>query len=241
MYLSHMMLQKKRIDYLLKKINAEVVLTNDKYLIIPSTLEFIHIKHEELIDIIGNFSCRISPNDIAYIIFTSGSTGEPKGVEVSFSNLSHFVKTMQERFPCHLEDVYLLSTPYSFDVSVSEIFGWILGNSTLVISPLVSKNNFSNLGNLIIEEKITHIALAPAIFDLFLKTTSNFQLTFLDKQLKFVMVAGETFPVSLALKVKNIFHNAEIVNLYGPTEATVYSTYYIVNNFSTKYKKCSYW
>ncbi|AMR05650.1 hypothetical protein AXW78_26395 (plasmid) [Bacillus thuringiensis] len=40
---------------------------------------------------------------------------------------------LQRKFPITEEDAYLLKTPFIFDVSVTELFGWMLGGGRLVI------------------------------------------------------------------------------------------------------------
>lgn len=42
---------------------------------------------------------------------------------------------LEAEYPVAQEDAYLLKTNYVFDVSISELFGWFIGNGRLVILP----------------------------------------------------------------------------------------------------------
>ncbi|MCB7279418.1 AMP-binding protein, partial [Bacteroides thetaiotaomicron] len=47
-------------------------------------------------------------------------------------------------------------------------------------------------------------------------------------KLRYLLVAGEEFPVSLAKKLRELVAQGKVYNCYGPTEATVYATFYQV-------------
>lgn len=48
---------------------------------------------------------------------------------------------LEAEYPVAQEDAYLLKTNYVFDVSISELFGWFIGNGRLVICRLVQKKS----------------------------------------------------------------------------------------------------
>ena len=73
----------------------------------------------------------VQGEDIHYIIYTSGSTGQPKGVQITASNLTHFVMWMQEHFPLQEDGVFLNQAPYSFDLSVMDLYPALVGGHTL--------------------------------------------------------------------------------------------------------------
>ncbi len=66
-----------------------------------------------------------------YVIYTSGSTGKPKGVMIEHRALVNRLHWMQSAYPIGPGDVILQKTPYSFDVSVWELFWWALEGATL--------------------------------------------------------------------------------------------------------------
>jgi non-ribosomal peptide synthetase component F len=72
-----------------------------------------------------------APDDAAYVIYTSGSTGWPKGVEVEHRSIINRLHWMQRRYPIGPGHVILQKTPFTFDVSVWELFSWCLYGASL--------------------------------------------------------------------------------------------------------------
>lgn len=168
--------------------------------------------------------------ELAYVIYTSGSTGRPKGVKVSHANLMNLVQNMQTYYPIQPGDRYLLTTPFTFDVSVCEIFGWIIGSGALVTTSLESTTDYDNLVPSIRDFSVTHVALSPSVLNMLLNILTIEDLGIMNNHLKYLMVAGEEFQVSLAKRVTTMLPDVQVDNLYGPTEATVYTTRYPILN-----------
>ena len=163
----------------------------------------------------------------AYRIYTSGSTGKPKGVNVTQKNLEYILENLDSKFSVTPDDASILTTPFSFDVSVSELFSWIYGGGRLII-PNIKDNKMllKYLPKEIIQHQVTHLALSPAVLSVLLQITDSDTKIKLNHYLKYVMVAGEEFPVKLANYAKKVLPDVRIFNLYGPTEGTVYATSY---------------
>src|SRR6185295_10269526 len=62
------------------------------------------------------------PDHPAYAIYTSGSTGRPKGAVNSHRGIVNRLRWMQEVHGMRAEDRVLHKTPFSFDISVWELF-----------------------------------------------------------------------------------------------------------------------
>ncbi|MEC0624075.1 amino acid adenylation domain-containing protein [Bacillus spizizenii] len=225
----------ERLEYMLKDSQASIVLTQPN---VHHTISGLIDSHVKAINI--KLACRngytdqqssglkreVKPEHLAYIIYTSGSTGQPKGVMVEHRSIMNTLNFLESHYPVTAEDAYLLKTNYVFDVSISELFGWFIGNGRLVILPPNGEKSPQKCMDYIKKYKVSHINFVPAMLHVFLETAKdNKQLTE-DGPLKYMMVAGEAFPKELVKKAVSIFKNCRVENIYGPTEASIYAAYF---------------
>ena len=218
---------KERIEYLIEDSYAKFIIT-DRTICTEQNVGIININNLEYKNQ-NDKKIKIRKGNIAYVIYTSGSTGNPKGVKVSHDSLIYILNNMQKYYGVKPNDKYLLNTPYSFDVSVVEIFGWILGEGSLVISELETKKKYSDLIDIIDRYSITHLSFSPSIIRLVYELFSDKDIEVINKNVKYLMFAGEEFQYEYAKKTLILFKNVQIANLYGPTEATVYATRYDID------------
>lgn len=154
----------------------------------------------------------------AYIIYTSGTTGNPKGVEVQHKALMNRLLWGADVLTQSKERI-LHKTPVTFDVSISEIFGWIIGHHELVILDHLDEKNPEKVSQILIEEKIDLVHFVPGMLNLFLSNQEQENHQFPD--LKRVTCSGETLSHSTVVWFKKLNPNIQLWNLYGPTETTV--------------------
>lgn len=168
--------------------------------------------------------------DLAYIIYTSGSTGNPKGVMVEHRSLLNIASFLQAKYPFSGSDTYLLKTVFTFDVSITELFGWFLEGGKLAILPEGGEKEPQKILETVEREMITHINFSPSMFHAFLDNLHPRNITKLAR-LRYIFLAGERFPADLVRRFRQLGTTIRLENLYGPTEATVYASQYSLRDW----------
>lgn len=173
---------------------------------------------------------------IIYIIFTSGSTGEPKGVQITQNSILDFNKWLDSDFKFSNENVFMNQAPFSFDLSVYELIGFLsFGGSIILNSRELLENHIKFFERLKKYNCNTWVS-TPSFISKYL-LSSEFISNEL-KVLKTFLFCGEVLPVTTAKRILNSFPNSKVLNTYGPTEATVAITLIdITSEIIEKYSK----
>jgi D-alanine--poly(phosphoribitol) ligase subunit 1 len=165
----------------------------------------------------------VEKNDLFYVLFTSGSTGEPKGVIITLACLEHFISWMlaEQKFN-ECAEVFLNQAPFSFDLSVMDLYCSLATGGTL----------FSISRDLIENPKNLYRALARSGVTTWVSTPSFAQMCLVEEKFAEAMLprvrrflfCGETLAPQTAAQLLDRFPQAQVWNMYGPTEATVATT-----------------
>ncbi|MDI2127081.1 non-ribosomal peptide synthetase [Yinghuangia seranimata] len=159
----------------------------------------------------------LSPDNAAYVIYTSGSTGGPKGVQVSHRSITNRLTWGLAHFDVGPEDRVLLSTSASFDVSVPELFAPLRVGAAVVVARPDGRRDPAYLADLVRRERVTGADFVPSLLEAFVAEPSAGECT----SLRWIEVAGEAFPATLANRFVDLLPGCGAHNLYGPTEAAV--------------------
>ena len=171
------------------------------------------------------------PQDLAYVIYTSGSTGKPKGVMIEHRSLVNRLHWMQQAYPINASDVILQKTPYSFDVSVWELFWWALQGAKLCFLMPGGERNPLAIIETIKKHHVSVMHFVPSMLNVFLEYLDGKGTGALRSlaSVRQVFASGEALTPSHVKKFNDILGSktgARLTNLYGPTEATVDVSYF---------------
>ena len=162
----------------------------------------------------------LRPEDVCYIIYTSGSTGVPKGVQITRRSLESFLDWVGGLYrPLEAAEVFLNQAPFSFDLSVMDLYMSLVSGGTLwsvdrdqAASPAAL---FDSLG----ESRVTFWVSTPSFAAMCL-ADPGFNSGLLP-DLKYFLFCGEVLAHDTAARLKSRFPGARVENMYGPTEACV--------------------
>ncbi|MBW8832257.1 MAG: amino acid adenylation domain-containing protein, partial [Burkholderiales bacterium] len=163
----------------------------------------------------------LTPAHLAYLIYTSGSTGTPKGVMVEHANLCNQVLALQARYSLDERDRVLQFAPFTFDMSVEEIFGALCSGAALVLRTdawVADPRTFWAL----CERHAVSVANLPVAFWQLLTRERCARMAQCVRQ---VMIGGEAVSSEAIERwLQRDGWRPALFNAYGPTEATVNAT-----------------
>lgn len=218
---------KERIDYVVQDAEISVVLTKhrmqieDRFQGIPLVyVEDIVCESEKNPDVERKIE------DLAYIEYTSGTTGVPKGVMIENKSIINTVRDLDRRFPLEENDVYMFKTSITFDISGTEIFGWIVGKGILYVLDAEAEKDPDKILDAVCEFNVTHINFVPSMLRVFLEVLNSEAARKKLSSLKWIFIGGEAVTNDLIEKYLGLHIAAKLENVYGPTECTMWASHY---------------
>lgn len=222
---------KERIDFLLENSGVSLVIAQEPFVHLVKNTPCLNITELLKNPLKSKVSvpCAALPDDTAYVIYTSGSTGTPKGVRISHKSVINRILWMNTAYPLDENSVILQKTPYTFDVSVWELFWWGMCSGSMTALNPGEHAIPSKILDAIYQNNVTHLHFVPSVFNVFLGYLENHkedQNKF--RSVKHVFLSGESLTTELVHRFYTLYDykKVQLHNLYGPTECTVDVTFY---------------
>jgi len=138
---------------------------------------------------------------------------------------------MQHACPIGDRDVILQKTPYTFDVSVWELFWWALQGAKLCFLLPGGERNPLAIVETIRRHRVSVMHFVPSMLNVFLEHLDGKAAGVLGSlaSVRRVFASGEALQPSHVKKFNDILGSktgTRLTNLYGPTEATVDVSYF---------------
>eukprot|EP00792_Barthelona_sp_PAP020_P009731 TRINITY_DN3317_c0_g1_i3.p1 TRINITY_DN3317_c0_g1~~TRINITY_DN3317_c0_g1_i3.p1 ORF type:complete len:3039 (-),score=771.85 TRINITY_DN3317_c0_g1_i3:50-7987(-) len=215
----------ERLRYFVEHSETTTIIGQPKFMSIFEGLNMNFINIEDSSAWINNDSSNlnlpVNTHDLMYVIYTSGSTGTPKGVCVEHRSVVNRLLWKRNLGFC-AEDRIIQKTPYSFDVSVWELFAPFLFGATLCLLPAGAQNNPDEIIRFVSQHKITVMHFVASMLGAFLEFVEPGSLP----SLRLIVQSGEALPSTTAQTCLTRLGHAELYNLYGPTETTIDSSFF---------------
>ncbi|HSO38087.1 MAG TPA: amino acid adenylation domain-containing protein [Labilithrix sp.] len=212
-----------RLAFMTRDLEAEVVLSRSGTSLgfDVGTASVIAVDARSAVTRPSKPAASVIDAQLAYVIYTSGSTGTPKAAMNTHGGLGNRLAWMQSEYRLDDHDCVLQKTPFTFDVSVWELFWPLAYGARLVLARPEGHKDPLYLAGLIRSARVTTAHFVPSMLQVFLDEPSASESSPLER----VICSGEALPRALVTRFHERF-GGELHNLYGPTEASIDVTYW---------------
>jgi long-chain acyl-CoA synthetase len=169
-------------------------------------------------------SVATAETDTAVILYTSGTTGQPKGAELTHSNMVQNALLGPRIFGSHPHDVHLLALPlfHSFGQSVQMNAGFASGATVVLLARFTAEQALA----LMEREHVTFFAGVPTMYHALLgfQETAQFDLAKIAAGLRVAVSGGAPLPAEVMRRFEERF-DVPILEGYGLSETSPIATF----------------
>jgi acyl-CoA synthetase (AMP-forming)/AMP-acid ligase II len=230
--------KKEELAYMLNASETEVLFAGNRYLEVIDSVRPEVAGLREVIALEGDASgvagydsllagstedevfIDVDESEPTALIFTSGTTAMPKGVELTYLNLSLYVlNTMSPADPSAEHEKTLLSVTIAHVAGITAILSSIWGGRSLVILPQFDPELWLQA---VEREKVTHAFVVPTMLKRLMDfpDLGNYDIS----SLKLITYGAAPMPFEVVCRAIEVF-SCDLMNAYGQTESTSSLTY----------------
>jgi acyl-CoA synthetase (AMP-forming)/AMP-acid ligase II len=159
----------------------------------------------------------IDDSDATLLIFTSGTTALPKGVVLTYFDLTVYVTNTMSPADPDIHEKTLVSAPFFHIAGATAMMSSIWGGRTMLILPTFTPEGWLQAVD---EEKATHSFVVPTMLKRIMEVP-DFEKYDLSK-LQLITYGAAPMPYEVVRKACDIFppKGVGLMNAYGQTEST---------------------
>ena len=177
----------------------------------------LNIKNKKKKSTNTTFSQIIKKSSILDCIFTTGTTGKPKGVIISEKAYIHTTELLIKKSQQNINDIELLSMPFSHSFGLARLRASILNKQSFVISD--GLKNFPKIYNDLFSLNINGISLVPSAIEIIKVMLKKNSVKF-GKKIKYFEIGSSSINLSTRKWLNENFNKAIVFHHYGMTEAS---------------------
>jgi len=207
----------------LERANAPILITQERYLSpmagYPGRTfcldrDRLLLESEEK----SNPKWTTDPQDLAYVIFTSGSTGTPKGVAVTHQNLVNYTEFICDRLKLDRGKLnFATTTTIAADLGNTCIFPSLVSGGSLHVLSYETTTDSARFAEYMTDHSIDVLKIVPSHLNSLLASEKGHSIL----PRKYLISGGEALSWELAMRIRELKPDCEVINHYGPTEATI--------------------
>jgi acyl-CoA synthetase (AMP-forming)/AMP-acid ligase II len=230
--------KQEELTYMINTSDVHVLFVGERYLDLVAALRpslqtvRAYVCYDKPVDGMSNLAeiRPQSPDDEPFVdvdesrptvlIYTSGTTSVPKGVALSYLNLTVLVaSTVSPADPGEDPEVQLLSVPIFHVAGVTPIMQSVWGGRTLVVLPQFDPKLWLEA---VQNEKVTQSFVVPTMLKRIMdhEDFAKYDLS----SLKLITYGAAPMPYEVVSKAVDVF-NCGLMNAYGQTESTSTMTF----------------
>lgn len=167
------------------------------------------------------------PQDLAYVIFTSGSTGTPKGVAVTHQNLVNYTEFICDSLKLDIicdslkldsgKLNFATTTTIAADLGNTCIFPSLASGGCLHVLSYETTTDSARFAEYMTDHSIDVLKIVPSHLNSLLASEKGHSIL----PQKYLISGGEALSWELAIRIRELKPDCEVINHYGPTEATI--------------------